>query len=125
VHPHRLVVLEWPVLEREILWIGVVGEEEVAGHIYPRPARRVEVRASRHEITAVELGSGAVVASHRRSFAKGLTFTDPAHQRLLDALRGSRRAGPAVEVETRPLARYDALIPGRPRPPSSPTSSAR
>ncbi|HET7041291.1 MAG TPA: IS21 family transposase [Gemmatimonadales bacterium] len=78
----------------------------------PRAAgRRVEVRASQREITAVELGTGARVASHRRSFAKGLTFTDPAHQILLDRLRGERRRGPAVEVETRPLARYDELIP--------------
>jgi transposase len=78
----------------------------------PRAAgRRVEVRASQREIVAVELGTGALVASHRRSFAKGLTFTDPAHQRLLDGLRGSRRAGPAVEVELRSLDRYDALIP--------------
>lgn len=77
----------------------------------PRAAgRRVEVRASQREITAVELGTGVRVASHRRSFAKHLTFTDPAHQQLLDALRGSRRAGPAVEVETRPLDRYDGLI---------------
>lgn len=78
----------------------------------PRAAgRRVEVRASQREIVAVELGTGARVASHRRSFAKHLTFTDPTHQQLLDALRGSRRSGPAVEVETRPLARYDELIP--------------
>jgi transposase len=78
----------------------------------PRAAgRRVEVRASQEEIVAVELGTGALVASHRRSFAKGLTFTDPAHQVLLDRLRGERRRGPRVEVETRPLARYDELIP--------------
>lgn len=78
----------------------------------PRAAgRRVEVRASQDEITAIELSTGALVASHRRSFAKGLTFTDPVHRQLLDALRGNRRAGPRVEVEARPLARYDALIP--------------
>jgi len=78
----------------------------------PRAAgRRVEVRASQGEIVAVELGTGALVASHRRSFAKGLTFTDPAHRVLLDRLRGERRRGPRVEVETRPLARYDELIP--------------
>jgi transposase len=78
----------------------------------PRAAgRRVEVRASQREIVAVELGTGACVASHRRSFAKHLAFTDPAHQALLDHLRGDRRRGPEVEVETRPLARYDALIP--------------
>ncbi len=78
----------------------------------PRAAgRRVEVRASQREITAIELGTGARVASHRRSFAKGLTFTDPAHQQLLDQLRGNRRRGPEVEVELRSLARYDELIP--------------
>jgi transposase len=77
----------------------------------PRAAGgRVEVSASQREITAVELGSGALVAAHRRSFAKHLTFTDPAHQALLEGLRGARR-GPAVEVELRPLARYDELIP--------------
>jgi transposase len=78
----------------------------------PRAAgRRVEVRASQCKITATELNTGAFVASHRRSFAKGLTFTDPAHQQLLDHLRGTRRRGPDVEVELRTLARYDELIP--------------
>ena len=78
----------------------------------PRAAgRRVEVRASQREITAIELGTGAIVASHRRSFAKHLAFTDPVHQQLLDRLRGTRRAGPDVEVELRSLARYDELIP--------------
>ena len=78
----------------------------------PRAAgRRVEVRASQRKITAIELDTGALVASHRRSFAKGLTFTDPAHQQLLDQLRGTRRRGPDVEVELRALARYDELIP--------------
>jgi transposase len=72
---------------------------------------RVEVRVTQREVTAVELGTGAVVASHRRSFAKGLTFTDPTHQQLLDQLRGNRRRGPDVEVELRSLQRYDELIP--------------
>jgi transposase len=71
--------------------------------------RRVEVCASQREITAVVLGTGELGARHRRSFAGGLTFTDPAHQRELEALRGGR--GRDVEVELRPLARYDALIP--------------
>jgi transposase len=78
----------------------------------PRVAgRRVEVRATQREITAVELGSGAIVASHRRSFAKHLAFTDPAHQALLEQLRGTRRRGPQIDVELRSLDRYDALIP--------------
>ena len=78
----------------------------------PRAAgRRVEVRVTQRKLTAIELGTGAPVASHRRSFAKHLTFTDPAHQQLLDHLRGARRRGPDVEVELRSLGRYDELIP--------------
>jgi transposase len=78
----------------------------------PRLAgRRVEVRIGQRQIGATALDTGAVAARHRRSFAKHLTFTDPEHQAALDALRGTRRRGPEVEVELRPLARYDALIP--------------
>jgi hypothetical protein len=78
----------------------------------PRAAgRRVEVRACQRKVSAISLDGGEVVAQHRRSFAKHLTFTDPAHQDLLDQLRGARRRGPEVEVERRPLDRYDALIP--------------
>ncbi len=78
----------------------------------PRAAgRRVEVRVSQRKVTAIELDTGALVASHRRSFAKHITFTDPAHQQLLDQMRGTRRRGPDVEVELRSLARYDELIP--------------
>lgn len=73
--------------------------------------RRVELRAGQREIVAVCLDAGEICARHRRRFAKGLTFTDPAHQRELERLRGTRRRGPEVEVEARPLARYDALIP--------------
>lgn len=73
--------------------------------------RRAEVRIGQTEISARALDSGEPIGRHRRSFAKGLTFTDPAHQILLDRLRGERRRGPRVEVETRPLARYDELIP--------------
>jgi len=73
--------------------------------------RRVEVRVSRQELAAVVLDTGELAARHQRAFAKHLTFTDPAHQAALDQLRGERRQGPAVEVERRPLDRYDALIP--------------
>ena len=72
--------------------------------------RRVEVRAGQAEITAVALDTGEVACRHRRVYAGGLTFTDPAHQTQLERLRGQRR-GRQVEVEQRPLARYDALIP--------------
>jgi hypothetical protein len=57
---------------------------------------------------AVALDTGELACRHRRSLARHLTFTDPAHQRELERLRGARRRGP--EVELRPLARYDALI---------------
>jgi transposase len=78
----------------------------------PRLAgRRVEVRVSQTELVAVCLDSGELAARHRRRFARHLTFTDPAHQAELERLRGERRRPRDVEVERRPLARYDALIP--------------
>jgi transposase len=72
--------------------------------------RRVELRVSQTQVTAVVLDTGELACQHRRVFAGGLTITDPEHQRELDRLRG-RRLGRDVEVETRPLERYDALIP--------------
>src|SRR4051812_20241024 len=78
----------------------------------PRLAgRRVEVRVSQTDITAVALDTGELAAGHRRRFARHLTFTDPGHQRGLNELRGERRQRRDVDVELRPLARYDALIP--------------
>jgi transposase len=78
----------------------------------PRLAgRRVEVRISQAEVTATALDTGELACRHRRSFAKHLTFTDPAHQRALDELRAERRRPKEPEVEVRPLHRYDALIP--------------
>ncbi len=71
--------------------------------------RRVEVRVGQAEIAAIALDTGELCARHRRSFAKHLTLTDPGHQAALERLRGTRRREP--EVELRPLARYDALIP--------------
>jgi transposase len=78
----------------------------------PRLAgRRVEVRVSQRELIAIALDSGELACRHHRRFARHLTFTDPAHQRELERLRGVRRRGPDVEVELRPLHRYDRLIP--------------
>jgi len=78
----------------------------------PRLAgRRVEVRISRTEITAIALDSGERACRHRRRFARHLTFTDPAHQAELETLRSERRRPREVDVERRPLSRYDALIP--------------
>jgi transposase len=73
--------------------------------------RRVEVRASQSEITAVVLDTGELAAKHRRVFAGGLTLVDPAHQSQLERQREKRRQRHEVEVEVRPLARYDRLIP--------------
>ena len=80
--------------------------------LHPRlVGRRVEVRATQTQITAVCLDTGELAARHARVFAGGLAFTDPAHQAALEQLRGERRRGSDVVVERRPLARYDALIP--------------
>jgi hypothetical protein len=73
--------------------------------------RRVDVRVTQTELTAVALDTGELAARHRRRFARHLTFTDPAHQAQLERLRGERRRSRDVDVELRPLARYDALIP--------------
>lgn len=73
--------------------------------------RRVEVGVSQTTVTAVVLDTGELACRHRRSFAGGLTVTDPAHQTELERLRAQRRQRHDVEVEIRPLARYDALIP--------------
>jgi transposase len=79
--------------------------------IDPRFAgRRVEMRVSQTEVTAVVLDSGELGCRHRRVFAGGLTFTDAAHQSELDRQRAHRRRRDEIEVEIRPLSRYDALI---------------
>jgi len=79
----------------------------------PRLAgRRVEITASQRAITAVALDTGELAAHHDRVFAGGLSFTDPAHQQALERLRSERKGRrPEPEVEVRPLARYDELIP--------------
>jgi transposase len=73
--------------------------------------RRVEVRVSQREVMAVVLDTGELACRHRRSFVGGQTFTDSSHQTELDQLRARRRLRHQIEVEIRPLARYDALIP--------------
>ena len=72
--------------------------------------RRVEVRVSQTEVTAVVLDTGEQAARHRRVFAGGLTITDPAHQTELERQRAKRHRRDDVEVEIRPLSRYDQLI---------------
>jgi len=73
--------------------------------------RRVEVTIDQRNVSAYCLDTGEVVASHRRCFAKRCTLTDRDHQALLDVLRGRRRPHNEVEVDERPLALYDTLIP--------------
>ncbi|MBK5233101.1 MAG: IS21 family transposase [Thermoleophilia bacterium] len=76
--------------------------------------RRVELRASQDQVLAVELDTGEIACRHTRIFAKGLTFTDPAHQAALDEMRAERlgyRPRPKdTEVEIRSLERYDQLL---------------
>jgi transposase len=74
----------------------------------PRLAgRRVEVRVSGHEVSAVALDTGELACRHRRSFAKHRTITALEHARALRELRG---APTEPVVQTRSLAAYDALI---------------
>jgi hypothetical protein len=73
--------------------------------------RRVELRVSQSEVIAVVLDTGELAARHRRCFAGGVTFTNPAHQTQLERQRVRRRQRHEVDVEIRPLARYDRLIP--------------
>jgi transposase len=70
--------------------------------------RRVELRVSQREVLAVALDTGELACRHRRSFARHRTITALEHARALRELRG---APPEPEVETRPLERYDQLIP--------------
>lgn len=72
--------------------------------------QRVEVRISQQSITAAALNSGQSACSHTRSFAQHLTITDPTHEQTL-ATRRTQRRSPQIEVQLRPLDRYDALIP--------------
>ncbi len=60
---------------------------------------------------AVVLDTGELAAGHRRVFAGGRTLVDPAHQTELERQREKRRhRRDEVEVEIRPLSRYDELI---------------
>jgi transposase len=75
----------------------------------PRLAgRRVEVRASQTEITAIALDTGELAARHTRSFGRYRLITALEHARALRELRGEPER--PAQVETRPLARYDQLI---------------
>jgi len=70
--------------------------------------RRVELRVSQREVLAMMLETGELACRHVRSFARHRTITALEHARALREVRG---APPEPQVETRPLSRYDALIP--------------
>ena len=59
--------------------------------------RRVELRISQREITAVVLDTGELAGRHRRVFAGGLTLVDPGHQSELER----QRAGAAGATRSR------------------------
>ena len=73
--------------------------------------RRVELRVSQTAVTAIVLDTGELAARHRRVFAGALTITAPEHQTQLERQRAKRRQRHEVDVEIRPLSRYDQLIP--------------
>jgi hypothetical protein len=68
------------------------------------------VRVSQTHVTAGVLDTGEVACRHLREFAGGRTVTDPAHQTELERARARRHGRDEIEVEIRPLSRYDALI---------------
>jgi hypothetical protein len=71
--------------------------------------RRIEVSVDSHHVSAIALGTGELACRHQRCFARHRTITELEHARTLGAARHG--AGQLDEVEVRPLARYDALIP--------------
>jgi transposase len=70
--------------------------------------RRVEVRVSQRDITAVALDTGQLACRHERSFAKHRTITALEHARALRTYR-RRPVQSGLEVEVRPLSVYDQL----------------
>ena len=70
--------------------------------------RRVEIQVDQQHVTAVALDTGELACRHPRCFARHRTITALEHAR---ALRSGRRDRTEIEVQRRPLARYDALIP--------------
>jgi transposase len=71
--------------------------------------RKVEIRVTDREVTAVALDTGEVACRHPRSFAKHRTIPALEHARALKTQREDRRGGDP-DVEVRSLARSDALI---------------
>ena len=73
--------------------------------------RRVEVRASQRQITAIALNTGELACRHERSFAKHRTITALEHARTLREHRGQQgEPEPGSFVQQRSLTVYDQLI---------------
>jgi hypothetical protein len=72
--------------------------------------RRVEVRVSQRQVTAVALDTGELACSHERSFAKNRTITALEHARALRERHDDTENADEPLVEQRPLAVYDRLI---------------
>jgi transposase len=70
--------------------------------------RRVEIRVSQRQVTAVALDTGGLACSHERQFAKNRTITALEHARALRERHDESEREPLVEQ--RPLAVYDRLI---------------
>jgi transposase len=70
--------------------------------------RRVEVVVTQRRVRGRALDGAEIACDHERLFARHRTVTALEHARVLAARRGEPSQ---VEVERRPLARYDALIP--------------
>jgi len=70
--------------------------------------RRVDVRVTQRQVTAVALDTGELACRHERVFAKNRTITALEHARALRERRGERPR--RLVVEQRPLAVYDQLI---------------
>lgn len=71
--------------------------------------RKIEVRVSDREVSAVALDTGELACRHPRSFAQHRTITALQHARTLKTQRAERR-GTGPDVEVRSLDVYDALI---------------
>lgn len=75
--------------------------------------RKVEVRVTDREVSAVALDTGEIACRHQRSFAKHRTITALEHARTLKTQRQERRSDRGrdePDVEVRSLDVYDALI---------------
>jgi hypothetical protein len=74
--------------------------------------RRVEVRVSQRQVTAVALDTGELACSHERMFAKNRTVTALEHARALRERHDGEDRESADEpfVEQRSLSIYDRLI---------------